>query len=372
CSVSASATATVTGPVINSQPTDKTYCWTSGSAIQLTFTVGDNGGNTYQWKRSVDGGVNYANAPSAGGTSDGNGSGATTNTYTYFATSASTNDKFEVVLTGSSCPLTSNVVTITNGCNPDLAATNGASPTPVYAGQNITYTQAFTNVSTQGATGAVLWEPIPTNTTVVSMTPPAGNGWSCNGTTATNGVTSIAVNGGGTGFASAPAIGFTGGGGSGATAFATVSGGAVISITVTDSGSGYTSVPTVTFTGGGGSAASATATIAGVERCSTAAVFAGGASSGNFTFIVKVDPSVADSSTITDTVRVSTTNDANRNNDSATATSTVQRRIDMQLGKNDDAATTSPSAFATYGAHFIYPGKPAGNVNLDWTIAVAN
>ncbi|HEY2093393.1 MAG TPA: C25 family cysteine peptidase [Thermoanaerobaculia bacterium] len=369
CSVSTTKSVSISGPVISTQPTDKTYCWSAGAAIQLTFTVADNGGNTYQWKRSTDGGATFSNAPNAGGTNDGNGSGATTNTYTYYATSASTADKFEAVLTSGACSVTSNVVTITNSCNPDLAATNSASPTPVYAGQNITYTQAFTNVAAQPTTtGAVLWQLVPTNTSVVSMTPPVGGGWTCNGTTATNGVTSIAVNAGGIGY---PAVGTTvtftgGGGGSGAAAFATISGGVITAITVTDSGSGYTSVPNVVITGAGGSGANATATTASVERCSTATNFAAGASSGNFSFVVKVSSTAIDSSTITDTVRVSTSNDANRNNDSATATTTVQRRIDVETAMNDNASV------APYGAHFIYPGNPATPQNLTWTVAVAN
>jgi uncharacterized repeat protein (TIGR01451 family) len=368
CSVSTTQSVTISGPVITTQPTDKTYCVSGGSVTVLTFTVADNGGNTYQWKRSTDGGTTWVNAPNAGGVVDGSGTGATTNTYSYTAGTGSTGYKFEVILTGGSCSVTSNVVTATNNCNPDLAASNSASPTPVYAGQKITYTQSFTNVSTQTTTtGAVLWEPIPANTTVVSMTPPAGAGWSCNGTTTTSGVTSIAVNAGGTGYPANTTISFTGGGGgTGATAIATVSGGVITAITVTDSGSGYTSAPNVVITGAGGSGASATATIAGVERCSTATNYAASASSGNFSFVVQVNSTVADGSTVTDTVRVATANDANHNNDSATATSTVQRRIDVETAMTDNASV------APYGAHFVYPGNPATPQNLTWTVAVAN
>ena len=69
----------------------------------------------------------------------------------------------------------------------------------------------------------------------------------------------------GTGYTSAPVVGFTGGGGSGAAATATVAGGAVTGIVVTNPGSGYSSAPTVTFTGGGGTAAAATALLSGRE-----------------------------------------------------------------------------------------------------------
>lgn len=77
------------------------------------------------------------------------------------------------------------------------------------------------------------------------------------------GILTIRVTNGGTGYTSAPTIGFTGGGGSGASATATVSGGAVTLITVNAAGSGFTSIPTVTFTGGGGSNAAAVATLTG-------------------------------------------------------------------------------------------------------------
>ena len=371
CSVSTTQGVSISGPVISTQPTDKTYCVAGPAVTTLNMSVTASGVTTYQWQRSTNGGGVWSNAPNAGGATDGSGTGATTAAYSYVAGTGSTGYMFRVVLTGGSgisCTLNSNAITITNNCNPDLAATNSASPTPVYAGQNITYTQAFTNVSSQTTTaGASVWQPIPTNTTVVSMTAPGGGGWTCNGTTATNGVTSIAVNAGGSGYPANTTISFTGGGGgTGATAIATVSGGVVTAITVTDSGSGYTSVPGVTINGAGGSGASATATISGVERCSTATNFAGGASSGNFTFVVKVNSTATDGSTITDTFRAATTNDANHNNDSATATTTVQRRIDVETAMNDNASV------APYGAHFVYPGNPATPQNLNWIITVAN
>lgn len=53
-------------------------------------------------------------------------------------------------------------------------------------------------------------------------------------------------------YTSAPAVTITGGGGTGATAVATTDGVFVTSVTVTNGGSGYTSAPTIGFTGGGG------------------------------------------------------------------------------------------------------------------------
>src|SRR5262249_22993307 len=79
----------------------------------------------------------------------------------------------------SGCSVTSNAATINVSCNPDLElTTNSDSPDPVYAGNNITYTQKITNVSTtQTAHNVRLTETLPAGTTFVSMTPPAG--WTC-------------------------------------------------------------------------------------------------------------------------------------------------------------------------------------------------
>jgi uncharacterized repeat protein (TIGR01451 family) len=60
----------------------------------------------------------------------------------------------------------------------DLVTTNIASPNPVTAGSNVTYTQSVTNNGPAVATaGMTLTENTPPNTTFVSMTPPAG--WTC-------------------------------------------------------------------------------------------------------------------------------------------------------------------------------------------------
>ncbi len=61
----------------------------------------------------------------------------------------------------------------------ELTVSNSASPNPVQAGNNITYTQTVTNTGSGAATGATFSESTPANTTLVSITPPAG--WSCAG-----------------------------------------------------------------------------------------------------------------------------------------------------------------------------------------------
>ena len=69
------------------------------------------------------------------------------------------------------------------------------------------------------------------------------------------------MDGGGSGYTSAPTVAFSGGGGSGASATATIENGAVSGFTVDSGGTGYTSAPTVAITGGSGTGARATATI---------------------------------------------------------------------------------------------------------------
>ena len=61
------------------------------------------------------------------------------------------------------------------------------------------------------------------------------------------GVTAVTVTNGGSGYASAPTITFSGGGGTGAAATASITGGVVTGVSVTDAGAGYSTAPTVTF-----------------------------------------------------------------------------------------------------------------------------
>jgi uncharacterized repeat protein (TIGR01451 family) len=59
----------------------------------------------------------------------------------------------------------------------DLAVTNAASPDPVAAGSNATFTQVLTNNGPSAADNATLVQAVPANTTFVSVTAPSG--WSC-------------------------------------------------------------------------------------------------------------------------------------------------------------------------------------------------
>jgi hypothetical protein len=82
--------------------------------------------------------------------------------------------------------------------------------------------------------------------------------------TLTDGVGTIAVTNGGSGYTSPPTVTFTGGGGTGASATAVLGGTGgqqVVSVTVNISGTGYTSLPTIGFTSGSGVGAAGTATM---------------------------------------------------------------------------------------------------------------
>ncbi len=61
----------------------------------------------------------------------------------------------------------------------DLSITNTASPNPVIAGNNITYTVVVRNNGAAAASTVAFSETIPVNTTFVSATPSPAAGWTC-------------------------------------------------------------------------------------------------------------------------------------------------------------------------------------------------
>lgn len=83
-------------------------------------------------------------------------------------------------------------------------------------------------------------------------------------------VSAVTVTNGGTGYTTAPTVGFSGGGGTGAAATAAVVAGIITAVTITNNGSGYTSAPTVAFTGGGGANGAATASFGIIGNAVTA------------------------------------------------------------------------------------------------------
>ena len=146
---------------------------------------------------------------------------------------------------------------VQHGCL-DLTVSNSDSPDPVFAGNNLTYTQTVTNNSTVvPAQNATTTQTTPAGTTFVSMTPPPG--WTC----------------------TTPAVGGTG----------TIS-------------------------------------------CTANSPLAPSSTTGNFVLVVATDPGLANGSTISQPVTVSTSNpESNTANNTATATTTVQRRVDIAVTK---------------------------------------
>jgi hypothetical protein len=79
---------------------------------------------------------------------------------------------------------------------------------------------------------------------------------------AADGLASVSITAGGSGYTSPPTVAFTGGGGgTGAAGTAIISGGKVVGVNITNPGSGYTLAPTVAFTGGTGTGAAATTSL---------------------------------------------------------------------------------------------------------------
>ena len=75
--------------------------------------------------------------------------------------------------------------TVATAGQADLAVASSASPNPVTQGNNITYTQSVTNngpstVPNSTVTSVTFTDTIPTNTTLVSFTPPPSSVWTCN------------------------------------------------------------------------------------------------------------------------------------------------------------------------------------------------
>lgn len=286
----------------------------------------------------------------------------------------------------------------------DLSVTDAASPNPVAAGSNITYTQVMTNGGPSAADNATLVTPIPANTTLVSFTPPAG--WACvtppvGGTG--NVVCSISSMLGSTSVTFSLVVKVNNGTANGTVITGTVSvsssasdpnstnntatvntivgvtAGADLSVSnaaapnpvIANNNITYTQVVTNT-----GAVAATTATFneatpanttfvsitppagwncAGFPpQCTNPSVAAG--SSGTFTVVYKVNAGTASGTIISDTVTVGATNDTFAADNSATATDVVATAAQADL-----ALATAASPFAVI----------AGN-NITYTQTVTN
>ncbi|MGB8989662.1 MAG: hypothetical protein WCC37_23900, partial [Candidatus Sulfotelmatobacter sp.] len=82
-------------------------------------------------------------------------------------------------------------IPVANATQADLSVSNSASPNPVSAGNNITYTQTVVNTGPASASTISLAETLPANTTAVSLTGPAG--WTCSVGTLTCTISTLAV-----------------------------------------------------------------------------------------------------------------------------------------------------------------------------------
>src|SRR5439155_912211 len=80
-----------------------------------------------------------------------------------------TNGTFNIDST-ETAPVSGNAITTTVTSAPVLAVSATDAPDPVAAGGTITYTLAYSNTGNSGATGVVLSDTVPVNTTFVSAT----------------------------------------------------------------------------------------------------------------------------------------------------------------------------------------------------------
>src|SRR5579871_3307295 len=92
-------------------------------------------------------------------------------------TTISDTDTVSATTTDPNSANNSATATVTVGNAADLSVTNSASPNPVAAATNITYTQVVTNSGPSTATSVSVTETLPANTTAISLTGPSG--WTC-------------------------------------------------------------------------------------------------------------------------------------------------------------------------------------------------
>jgi uncharacterized repeat protein (TIGR01451 family) len=180
CSVSSTpASVTVsTSPSVTTDISSKNVC--PGSALTLTPTIAN--GTSFQWQVSTNGGTSFSNLSNTGGCPGPTNcvSGATTASLSITNVDATIDGNvYRLLATNGSCSVTTSNATLHVTCTLDLeVTTNSASPNPVNAGSNLTYTQNISNLSSVATTGTVTFsQSVPANTTFVSMTPPSG--WTC-------------------------------------------------------------------------------------------------------------------------------------------------------------------------------------------------
>ena len=181
CSVTANTTATINAaPAITTDIASRNAC----PSTTATFQPVISSATSFQWYVSTNNGVSFTTlANSVGGCTISCVSGATTTTLTVTNVQAGVSgNQYRLQATnGSGCITLTSAAALNVTCTLDLEVTiNSDSPDPVFAGQNITYTQSIKNLSTTNAATAALTfsQTLPAGTTFVSMTPPNGT-WTC-------------------------------------------------------------------------------------------------------------------------------------------------------------------------------------------------
>jgi len=283
-------------------------------------------------------------------------------------------------------------IAVASGTQADLSVTNSASPNPVTAGSNITYTQTVTNNGPAAATTVVFSDPIPANTSVVSLTGPAG--WTCsiattppsctiaslavNTTANFSFVVTVSANAASGTIAQTDSVSSATGdpnsANNSATASVQVSPSADLSVSdasspvpvqagnnitytqvVTNSGpSTATSVTLTEIVPANTTAQSLTGPAGwtcnvGTLTCTIATLGTG--PTGNFSFVVKVNAGTAAGTAINDTVTVgSAVGDPNSANNTATAADVVATatQADLVVTNTPSSATVSPGTNVTY------------------------
>jgi uncharacterized repeat protein (TIGR01451 family) len=100
-----------------------------------------------------------------------------------------TNTPVTVSETGTNPGTPNNISIVATVQGADLSMTQLASASAVAPGATITYTETVTNNGPNAATGAVLYQQTPPNTTFSSITPPTG--WTCGTTPASGGTGTV-------------------------------------------------------------------------------------------------------------------------------------------------------------------------------------
>lgn len=229
---SGSDTTPVTAtPDLGVNKTDGNITGTPGNVITYTLAysnTGNQGATGVRLTETVPAHTTFNAAASSGGWSCPNGSPAGTqciNTIGALAGNGASGSRLFAVTVNVSLPggtvSTSNTVSIgddnANGTDPTPANNSDIETTPLFAapdiqivkgdgnvsttpGSTVVYSLAYSNTGTIGATGVVITETVPANTTFNSASSSAG--WSCAngspaGTTCTQTIGAVAVNTGG-------------------------------------------------------------------------------------------------------------------------------------------------------------------------------